>query len=137
MPLLGIGLGAATARTVGLQASILGSVLLIALGLAAVIGGVYNRSQDEKPAAQITRWRGLVFLASGLSVDNVMVGFSPGLGRVDPLPVATTIAFFSVLFTWIGMSLGRQSRRSWEPMAKIGSGLLLLSFGAASALGWL
>jgi len=137
MPLLGIGLGAATARALGLQTNIVGTVLLVALGLLAVYGGIRNRCQDEKLAKHVTRWRGLLFLALALSVDNVVVGFSLGLGRADPLIVATTIASFSVLFTWVGMILGRESRRSWEQAAKMGSGVLLVGLGAANGMGWL
>jgi len=137
MPLLGIGLGAATARAIGLQTNIVGTVLLIVLGLLTVIGGVRNRRQDEKLAKYVTQWRGLFFLALGLSIDNVVVGFSLGIGRVDPLAAATTIACFSVLFTWIGMRLGSESRRSWEQVAKIGAGVLLMGFGAANGIGWL
>jgi len=137
MPLLGIGLGAVTARAIGLQTNVIGTVLLIALGLLTVIAGVRNRRQDEKLAKHVTQWRGLVFLALGLSIDNVVVGFSLGLGRADPLAVATTIACFSVLFTWIGMRLGRESRRGWEQVAKIGAGMLLVGFGAANGMGWL
>lgn len=137
MPLLGIGLGVTAARAIGLPMDIVGTVLLIALGLLVVIGGFRNRSQDEKLMKHATQWRGLVFLALALSIDNVVVGFSLGLNRADPLAVATTIACFSVLFTWIGMKLGRESRRSWERAAKIGAGVLLLGFGAASGMGWL
>ena len=136
MPLLGIGLGAATARAVGLHTNVIGAVLLIVLGLLTVIGGIRNRREDEKLAKQVTQWSGLVFLAVGLSIDNVVVGFSLGLGHVDPLAVATTIACFSVLFTWIGMRLGHESRRSWEQIAKIGAGMLLVVFGAANGVGW-
>ncbi len=136
-PLLGIGLGVATAHAIGLQTNVAGSVLLIALGFFAVVGGVRNRRQDEKLAKHITSWCGLVFLALGLSIDNVVVGFSLGLGRAAPLAVATTIACFSVLFTWIGMKLGHESRRSWERLAKIGAGVLLMGFGAANGMGWL
>jgi putative Mn2+ efflux pump MntP len=137
MPLLGIGLGTATAHAIGLHTNVIGAVLLIAMGLLTVIGGVRNRRQDEKLAKYVTQWRGLIFLALGLSLDNVVVGFSLGLGRADPLAVATTIACFSVLFTWIGMKLGRESRRGWEQAAKIGAGLLLVGFGAANGMGWL
>lgn len=137
MPLLGIGLGAATARAISLHMNIIGAMLLSALGLLTVIGGVRNRSQDEKLAKNVTQWRGLVFLALGLSIDNVVIGFSLGLGRADPLAVATTIACFSVLFTWIGMRLGRESRRGWERVAKIGAGMLLMGFGVANGMGWL
>lgn len=137
MPLLGIGLGATIARAIGLHTNVFGAALLIVLGLLAVIGGVRNRSEDEKLAKYVTRWRGLVILALTLSIDNVVVGFSLGLGRADPLAVATTIACFSVAFTWIGMRLGRESRRSWEQKAKIGAGMLLLGFGVANGMGWL
>lgn len=137
MPLLGIVLGAAAADAIGLQTNLVGTVLLIGLGVLAVIGGIKNRSQDEKLAKYVTQWRGLVFLALGLSIDNVVVGFSLGIGRAEPLAVATTIACFSVLFTWIGMKLGRESRRSWERVAKIGAGLLLIGFGGANGMGWL
>lgn len=51
--------------------------------------------------------------------------------------VATAIALFSMLFTWIGMNLGRTSRRHWERVAKISAGLLLVGFGAANGTGWL
>ncbi|MGM0541409.1 MAG: manganese efflux pump MntP family protein [Pseudomonadota bacterium] len=137
MPLLGIWLGATTARAIGLHTNAVGTALLIILGLLTVIGGVRNRSQDEKLAKHVTQWRGLFFLALALSVDNVVVGFSLGLGHADPLAVATTIACFSVLFTWIGMKLGRESRRNWEQAAKIGAGVLLLGFGVANGMGWL
>ena len=137
MPLLGIVLGAATARAIGLQTNIVGTVLLVALGLLAVIGGVRNGQEDEKLAKRVTRWRGLVFLALGMSIDNLVVGFSLGIGRANPLAVATTIACFSVLFTWLGMRLGCESRRNWQQAAKIGAGLLLMAFGAANGMGWL
>ena len=137
MPLLGIVLGAAVARAIGLHTNLIGTVLLIALGLLAVIGGIRNRSQEEKLAKHVTRWRGLVVLALALSVDNVVVGFSLGLGHANPLAVATTIACFSVLFTWIGIRLGRESRRSWEQASKIGAGVLLVGLGAANGIGWL
>ena len=137
MPLLGIGLGAATARVVGLHTNVIGAVLLIALGLLTVLSGIRNRRQDEKLVNQITQWGGLVFLALGLSMDNVIVGFSLGLDRAEPLAVATTIACFSVLFTWIGMRLGHESRRGWEQISKIGSGMLLVCFGVANGMGWM
>ncbi|MEX1317470.1 MAG: manganese efflux pump, partial [Synechococcaceae cyanobacterium] len=120
-----------------LQTHAVSAVLLIGLGLLTLVAGVRNRHQDEKLARSATTWRGLAVLAFGLSLDNVVVGFSLGLGGSNPLAVATTIAWFSVLFTWIGMSLGRTSRRHWERVAKIGAGLLLVGFGAANGTGWL
>ena len=137
VPLLGIALGAATARSLDVPMSLVGAVLLIALGLLAVVGGLRNRSADERLARVATNWRGLVMVAAGLSVDNLVVGFSLGLGDADALLVASTIAFFSVLFTWFGIGLGDVSRRHWERRAKIISGMLLVGLGGANAMGWL
>jgi len=136
MPLLGIGLGVSTARAVALNTNAIGAFLLIALGLIMVLGGIRNRPQDENLVKHVTQWRGLVILALLLSGDNVVVGFSLGLGLADPLAVATTIACFSMLFTWIGLKVGHESRRSWEQVAKISAGVLLVGFGAANGMGW-
>lgn len=137
VPLLGIWLGSAAAEALDMQTNLAGAILLIGMGLVAFMGGIRNKSKDEKLARLMTRWGGLVFLAFNLSIDNLVVGFSLGLGRVEPLAVAGTIALFSVAFTWTGLHLGRESRRNWERAAKVGAGLLLIVLGAATGLGWL
>lgn len=136
VPLIGIWLGAEAAKAIALQTNFIGGVLLFGLGLLTVIGAILNQREDEKLARYVTRWRGLILLAAGLSIDNLIVSFSLGLSKAEPLTLAGTIAFFSVLFTWLGMRLGRESRRSWERTAKFGSGLLLMGLGMASFLGW-
>ncbi|MDI9400206.1 MAG: manganese efflux pump [Euryarchaeota archaeon] len=143
VPLLGIWLGSTTAEMFGLHTNMVGAVLLMGLGLLAGIGGLRRQSEDEvlskdeKLARRVTHRHGLVLLAAGLSADNLVVGFSLGLGRAHPLAVAGTIAFFSVLFTWVGMRLGREYRRNWERGAKVAAGGLLVGLGAACGLGWL
>lgn len=136
VPLVGIWLGSATAEAIGLRTNVIGALLLVGLGLTAVIGGIRDQRADEELARRVTRWRGLVLLAACLSADNLVVGFSLGLGQANPLAVATTIAFFSVLFTWAGMRLGRDSRHRWERAAKIGAGALLVGLGLAGGVGW-
>lgn len=137
VPLLGIWLGRAAARWVAQRASWIGSGLLIAMGLWMVAAGVRYQSHDAKIARQATTWSGLSLLATGLSLDNLVVGFSLGMGGADPLLVAATIAVFSAGFTWLGIGLGQTSRRHWEQYAKIGAGLLLIGLGVANALGWI
>ncbi|MDF0591870.1 manganese efflux pump [Methanotrichaceae archaeon Mx] len=136
VPLVGIWLGSATAEAIGLQTNVVGAVLLVGLGLSAVIVGLRDQKADEELARRVTEWRGLLFLAACLSVDNLAVGFGLGLGRANPLAVATAIAFFSVLFTWAGMRLGRDSRHGWERGAKIVAGALLVGLGLAGGAGW-
>lgn len=135
VPLVGIVLGSVAARRIGMVAGTVGAVLIIALGLWAIVSGIRDHKYDDELAERATTWRGLVLLATGLSVDNLLVGFSLGLGNANPLLVASTIAVFAVVFTLAGIRIGAVSRRHWEQRAKIGSGVLLLGLGIANALG--
>ncbi len=74
-------------------------------------------------------------LAGGLSIDNLIVGFSLGLGSIEPLALASTIALFSVAFTWIGLEMGARAQKSYERFAKIAAGLLLLALAGADVWG--
>ena len=69
-------------------------------------------------------------LAAGLSIDNLVVGFSLGLRSYDPLSIAATIAAFSMLFAWVGIGIGDASRRQWERAAGVVAGVLLLMVAA-------
>jgi len=135
VPLLGIWLGSNVARAIGLHARGVGAVLLVGLGLFTVIGGIRKGEDHERLARLATKWGGLAILAAGLSMDNLLVGFSLGLSEVEPLTVALSIMCFSVIFTWLGMHLGRLSRRNYERAAKIGAGILLMALGAANWMG--
>lgn len=134
VPLVGIWLGEATATRIGSAAGTIGATLLIAIGAWTVVSGIRNK-RDDHIADRTTTWPGLVTLAAGLSVDNLLVGFSLGLDNADPLAVASTIAVFSVGFTLGGISLGARSARQWEQTAKIGAGTLLTALGVATATG--
>ncbi len=137
VPLIGIWLGSAAARQIGVGAGWLGATLIVMLGAWAVFSGVRDNQEDEGLAELVTSWRGLLLLAAGLSVDNLVVGFSLGLGKASPLVVATTIAIFAVVFTLAGIQLGKISRRHWERQTKIASGLLLVGLGIAIAFGFI
>lgn len=137
VPLAGIMLGTAVTESIGWQTNIVGAAILFGLGLVTVIGGIRNPRNDELLARRIVQWDGLIVLAAGLSLDNLIVGFSLGLGKVQPFLLAAAISFFSVIFTWLGMQFGRESRRRWERTAKIASGVLLMLLGIASGVGWL
>lgn len=137
VPLVGIWLGRTLAQSIQARVGWLGAALLITLGLSTVAIGIRHTSDDERLARLATTWGGLTLLAMGLSVDNLVIGFSLGLGDVKPLQVAATIMVFSVLFTWVGMGVGASSRRHWERYSEIGAGVLLIALGGASAAGWI
>ncbi len=137
VPLIGIWLGAAVAGRIGAIAGLIGAALIVALGAWNIVSGIRSQEYSDALAARMTSWHGLILLAATLSFDNLLVGFSLGLGNANPLLVATTIAVFAVAFTLLGLEIGNVSRRHWERRAKIVSGVLLTGVGIAAALGWL
>ena len=135
VPLVGIGLGRTAASRLVTSAEWIGAALLVGLGVWAITVGVRQSTDDERLARRATTWHGLVLLAGGLSIDNLLVGFSLGLGSVDPVLVAASIAACSVVFTWVGLRLGNSSRRHWERRSAVAAGILLVALGVADALG--
>lgn len=137
VPLVGATIGQALAVTLAAGARWISAALLAAVGAFTIAAGIRQRNRDERIARLVTTWRGLVLLAAGLSADNLAVGFSLGLGRVEPLVLAATIGVFSTVFTWVGISLGDDMRRQWERRSELIAGGLLVCLGIAAAAGWL
>ncbi len=135
VPLIGMLLGAAAAEAIGLHSNVIGATLLFGLGLITVLGGLRENQNVELIAQRVTTWSGLIILAAGLSLDNLLVGFSLGLAEAPPLAVASAIALFSVAFTWLGIHIGTESRHLRERTAKIISGILLMLLGIAGGTG--
>ncbi len=136
IPLVGIWLGQRLASMIEQELESLSIALLLAMAIFMIYSGIRHRPADEKLAERVTSWTGLVFLAAGLSIDNLIIGFSLGLDNISPLLLAGTIAFFSMLFTWIGIQLGDSSRKHWEQYAEIGAGILLILLVTAKILKW-
>lgn len=136
VPLVGVALGQQASARIAGQSTWIGPALLIGLGVWIVYAGLRDKpKRDKRMAEQITTWQGLVLLALGLSLDNLLVGFSLGLEQIGPLLAATTIAIFSMGFAWIGLVTGKRLRKIWRQRAQIGSGVLLVLVGIASAMG--
>lgn len=72
-----------------------------------------------------------MLLAAVLSVDNLVIGFGLGLGGVDALRLALVVMCCSVIFTAIGLLIGARVHRSFESVAEIAAGVLLLAVAAA------
>lgn len=137
VPLIGATMGQALAVTLAGVARWISAALLFAVGALTIAAAVRQRHKEERVARLVTSWKGLVVLASGLSVDNLAVGFGLGLGRVDPVALASTIAVSSMAFTWLGIGLGNDMRRHWERRSEFAAGGLLICLGVAAAAGWL
>lgn len=137
VPLVGIALGRQLSGTVREHAGWLGPALLTALGVWAVATAWRGRDLAGGMSGRLTTWRGLILLALLLSIDNLLIGFSLGLGGTEPLVVAATIALFSMSFAWLGLQLGHEARRHWERYAGVGAGILLLALAGVSWAGWI
>lgn len=131
VPLIGLWLGQNASGVLVNASSWLGPLLLATLGILTLVESTRDTHDQEKLAAKVTSWRGLVFLSAALSLDNLVVGFSLGLRGVPPLALATTIMICSVVFAWIGLELGGRGRRNYETAAEVMSGLLLLALAWA------
>lgn len=137
VPLLGIWAGRELSGAVRDHLEWLGPALLTALGLWAVGTTWMSWKTTRELSRRLTTWRGLFLLALGLSIDNLLIGFSLGLRGTEPLVVAATIGVFSMAFAWVGIGIGRASRRHWERFAELGAGLLLLLLAGAAWAGWI
>lgn len=137
IPLVGIWLGRHAAERIADQAGWVGTALLAGVGLWTVSAAQRGNGDEARYAKRATTWRGLVVLAALLSIDNLIVGFSLGLGGREPLLLAGVIAAFAVAFAFIGLSLGARARRHHERWAETAAGVLLLLLAAATGSGWL
>ena len=80
-------------------------------------------------------WVAAIALAAGLSFDNMVAGFSLGLGNREPLMLAASIAAFAMVFSYIGLRLGNLAHTGHRQAARIATGILLLGLATALALG--
>lgn len=136
IPLIGAWLGQHAARLIAGHADWLGPLMLMSLGGLTIVSALRSRSERRDLAHYLTGWTGLVVLSVGLSLDNLVVGFSMGLGGVPPLALALTILTCSVLFAWAGLALGRTARRNWGGFAGVVSGLILMGLAIIVWMGW-
>ena len=135
VPLLGLWAGQQTARNLGDIVSRLGPALRGLLGLWTIIAAFSSREDAERMARRVTCWQGLIALAAGLSFDNMVAGFSLGLGNREPLMLAASIAAFAMVFSYIGLRLGNLAHTGHRQAARIATGILLLGLATALALG--
>ena len=134
VPLTGLWLGRETSKVISSAANWIGPILLAGLGCWALFKANERSLGEDWDVETITSWKGLIALAGGLSIDNLIVGFSIGLGRLDPLALAITITVFSIAFTQMGLEIGQRAKGTHEVAARMVAGLLLLALAVADFL---
>lgn len=137
VPLIGILLGRTTARWIEQEVAWVGVVLLALLGLWTLATSWQQAAPEDTLASRVTTWLGLTVLAAGLSLDNLLIGFSLGLGTVNALVVATTICAFSVTFTWVGLRVGHTAGATYRHYLTAAAGALLIILAVLKATQWI
>ena len=134
MPVAGLALGHALARSLGGAAHWLSGGLLIATGAWSLAQAARAGSGDDAPAGGHGTGR-LIITGLALSIDNLAVGFALGAFRVT-LPVAiAVIGSVSIALSLIGLELGsRIGARAGKQGELIGAAVLI-GVGAAIAAG--
>lgn len=137
IPLLGLWLGNNLATKLGSSIGWISPLLLILLGLYTMIDSWKPSSEGFRLGEKATTWKGLALLSLGLSLDNLIVGFSLGVKEYNPINLAALISFFAFIFTLVGIRIGKKSQRNWERPSRIATGALLIFLGIANWLNFI
>lgn len=137
VPLIGLWLGRNISAFVVVQTDWIRPVLLAGLGLW-ILRQLLRRPPDRRISQRwLSSWRGLVMLSASLSVDNLVIGFSFGLGETPAIFMATVIMVFSVGFTWVGLKIGTHAKRHYAVLAEAGGAVVLLCMAGLDLSGFL
>ncbi len=133
MPLIGLVLGSALARSIGQVASYLAAAAVIGIGgwmLFASGGG------DEERAVRILNSHGLALLGLGISIslDELAIGFSIGLAHLPVTAVIVAIAAQAFLAAQLGLAIGTRIAERWRELAEKGAGVVLILLGIYLAI---
>ncbi len=137
IPLVGALLGLTLLNILGVPGNIIGGSLLVALGLLSLKSAFTPEGKESVLSKMANSWKGLLILALGLSLDNLIVGFSLGLNDAQPFVLAGTIGFFSFIFINLGIRIGQKSKKQWGQYSKVLTAFLLVLIGIADILGYL
>lgn len=136
IPLMGLLIGQYIGSFIDNYADLIGSVILVGLGIYTIVSSFKSNKKTNESLEYITSVKGLLLIALGLSTDNLLVGFSLGLGDVNPLKLAFFIAFFSMVFTFVGLKSGKYIKSTFGKYVQIFAGVLLIILGMINYLGF-
>lgn len=135
IPLVGLFIGQFLSSFIDKYATITGSLILIGLGIYTIYSTFKSKEQKEGSIEYVASIKGLLLVALGLSTDNLLVGFSLGLGGVNPLKLALFIAFFSMVFTFIGLKTGKYIKINLGKYVQAFAGIVLIVLGIINYFG--
>lgn len=134
VPLLGVWIGKSLSESIGDFASVLSVLILLGLAGISLYAATKPPRTDKKLADKITTIKGLILLELGLSMDNLVAGFSLGVTPDDysPFLLASAIALFSITYTFFALKFGKKLSVIWQNRAQVFAGVLLTLLAAMS-----
>ncbi len=133
MPLVGLIIGRQLAGPLGKHANLIGGLILVAAGLYIGISSLKQSEEAAKPLRQ-TDLKGLMLAAFGLSLDNLIVGFSLGASKESLLGTLAAIGLMSVALALVGLEIGHRLGERLKAYGEIASSLILILVGVAIAI---
>ena len=145
MPLIGLSLGAALGRLVGRLASIIGALVLAAIGILMTKEGLQDESKcdtppialravglasRENPKAKVAPgfW-GIIVLAVCVSLDALTVGFGLGTLQFNIILTVLTVGIMAGLMTAGGFAFGHKLGGWLGDKAQVVGGVILVAIG--------
>lgn len=137
MPLLGLSLGAYLGRMAGPVASVIGALVLIAIGLNTLWSSLGEIRKETGPpvnrnksgAINLGNPVSLVLLAVSVSLDALTVGFGLGALQIDLLITVLTMGAVAGIMTAGGLYFGNRLNYSFGEKAEILGGIILILIG--------
>lgn len=127
-PVLGIILGALLSEGFGQITHSLSGILLIFVGFHMFFSAFKHGKGRNKRLIKTSRL-GVFLLAITVSADSLPIGLSLGMTGVKTAFALFLFGWFSTLFTWTGLILGRQVKGFLHSYSELLGGSILLSFG--------
>jgi len=136
MQAVGYAIGTGAGRIAGIISTYVGFAVL------ASVGGyiIYESFQEDDSIFKVESVGGLVALCASISLDSLGIGVSlPGV-PLPLIPLLSTVAVSTLLFTGIGLAFGSQLGKRYKRLAQLGAGIVLVVlavfFTIQHLLGW-
>lgn len=125
IPFLGIVIGKVVSTQIGHITTLVGGLLLIAIGSQMILNAFNHESKKIVQPFGI----GLFLLSLSVSVDSFSVGLGLGISGVQTMVALILFGSASTGLTWLGMLLGRKVRGFLGVYSEMLGGSILFVFG--------
>ncbi|MGB6987281.1 MAG: manganese efflux pump [Candidatus Aquilonibacter sp.] len=123
MQIVGLSLGVGFGRLVGTIATWVGLIVLAGIGAWILREGLRDGADRE---FKVNTFGGLLLASLSISLDSLGVGFALPALHLPLLPLFSTVAVSTVIFTLSGLAFGAVLGHTFEKNAEKGAGIVLI-----------